>query len=333
MQEGRRSVEKMKYAEMAYVKNPVSRIFFGTATSSALEGSAGSELLDFVYGSGITAFDTARVYGQSETLLGKWIEEKNMREKIVILSKCGHPDLKTWEKRVNEKAMWEDLETSLKELRTDFLDIYLLHRDDPDVETGEIVEIFNGMHAEGKIGAFGGSNWTHERIEQANEYAYKHNLILFTVSSPNFGLADQAGDPWGGGCVTISGPKEVEAREWYRKQNMPVVAYSSLAHGLLAGKVKSTDWERVAELLDAPTIKGYGSEENFERLRRCEILAAEKQATVAQIAMAYIFHQDLNVFAVVSASKPERMKENIEALQIPLTKEEAAWLDLRREKR
>lgn len=151
MQEGRmRSVEKMKYAEMAYVKNPVSRIFFGTATSSALEGSAGSELLDFVYGSGITAFDTARVYGQSETLLGKWIEEKNMREKIVILSKCGHPDLKTWEKRVNEKAMWEDLETSLKELRTDFLDIYLLHRDDPDVETGEIVEIFNGMHAEGK---------------------------------------------------------------------------------------------------------------------------------------------------------------------------------------
>ena len=49
--------------------------------------------------------------------------------------------------------------------------------------------------------------------------------------------------------------------------------------------------------------------------------------------MAYIFHQDLNVFAVVSASKPERMKENIEALQIPLTKEEAAWLDLRREKR
>lgn len=114
---------------------------------------------------------------------------------------------------------------------------------------------------------------------------------------------------------------------------MPVVAYSSLAHGLLAGKVKSTDLERVAELLDAPTIKGYGSEENFERLRRCEILAAEKQATVAQIAMAYIFHQDLNVFAVVSASKPERMKENIEALQIPLTKEEAAWLDLRREKR
>lgn len=97
--------------------------------------------------------------------------------------------------------------------------------------------------------------------------------------------------------------------------------------------MKSTDLERVAELLDAPTIKGYGSEENFERLRRCEILAAEKQATVAQIAMAYIFHQDLNVFAVVSASKPERMKENIEALQIPLTKEEAAWLDLRREKR
>ena len=66
-----RSVEKMKYAEMDYVKNPVSRIFFGTATSSALEGSAGSELLDFVYGSGITAFDTARVYGSKKRICGK----------------------------------------------------------------------------------------------------------------------------------------------------------------------------------------------------------------------------------------------------------------------
>lgn len=322
-------MEKMKYAEISYVKNPVSRIFFGTATPSFLAGKDGSELLDFVYESGITAFDTARAYGQAETVLGKWVEEKNMREKIVLLSKCGHPDMKTWEKRVNEKEMRKDLETSLGALRTDYLDIYLLHRDDPEVPVGEIVEIFNGMNAEGKIGAFGGSNWTYERIEQANEYAYKHNLIPFTVSSPNFGLAEQVGDPWGGGCVTISGPKEATAREWYRKQNMPVVAYSSLAHGLLAGKVKSIDRGRITELLDAPTIKGYGSEENFERLRRCEILAAEKQVTVAQIAMAYIFHQDLNVFAVVSASKPERMKENIEALQIQLTKAETAWLDLR----
>ena len=117
------------------------------------------------------------------------------------------------------------------------------------------MEIFNGMHAEGKIGGFGGSNWTHERIEQANEYAYKHNLIPFTVCSPNFGLADQAGDPWAADVSRFGDRKRSKPREWYRKQNMPVVAYSSLAHGLLAGKVKSTDLERVAELLDARRSK------------------------------------------------------------------------------
>ena len=82
----------------------------------------------------------------------------------------------------------------------------------------------DAMHEEGNIGAFGASNWTHTRIEEANEYAYKHNLIPFSVSSPNFCLARQVEDPWGGGCVNISGPENQEARAWYEKNQMPVAA-------------------------------------------------------------------------------------------------------------
>ncbi len=81
------------------------------------------------------------------------------------------------------------------------------------------METFNAMHEEGNIGAFGASNWTHTRIEEANEYAYKHNLIPFSVSSPNFCLARQIEDPWGGGCVNISGPENIEARAWYEKKS------------------------------------------------------------------------------------------------------------------
>lgn len=76
-------------------------------------------------------------------------------------------------------------------LGENYIDIYLLHLDDPDVDVAVPVEVMNALHAEGKIGAFGGSNWTHQRIEEANEYAYRRGLIPFTVSSPNFGLADQ----------------------------------------------------------------------------------------------------------------------------------------------
>lgn len=253
------------------------------------------------------------------------MKRRNNRSDVVILSKCAHP-CEDGRKRVNKKEIAEDLEVSLRELQTDYIDIYLLHRDDPNVPAGEIVEIMNELHNDGKIGAFGGSKWTHSRISEANEYAKNHGLIPFEVSSPNFGLADQIGDPWDGTCVTISGKSNVKAREWYKANNMPVVAYSSLGRGLFSGRLKSGyDAEKI---LDEAALKGYGYEENYERLRRCEIMAAEKGVKVPQIAMAWLFNQPLNTFAVVSTSSAERMKENIEASGIILTEKECRWLDL-----
>lgn len=175
------------------------------------------------------------------------------------------------------------------------------------------------------------SNWTHERIQQANEYAYKHNLVPFSVSSPNFGLANQIQDPWGGGCVTISGAENAQARKWYQENNMPVIAYSSLGRGLFSGKFKSSEAEHASEFMDANAIKGYGYPENFERLKRCEELAERKDATVPQIAMSWIYNQRMNIFAVVSTTKYERMLENIAALSTKLTEAEMEYLDLRRE--
>ncbi len=319
----------MQYIEMPYVKNQVSKIVFGSAIQPFLDGTNQNELLDAVYEMGVTTIDTARVYGDAEISLGKWIYEKNMRDKIVLLSKCGHHDLVTGEKRVNEKEMRRDFEASSNYLKTDYIDIYVLHRDDPDMAAGEIVEIFNAMHAEGKIGAFGGSNWTHQRIEEANEYAYKHNLIPFTVSSPNFGLAEMVSDPWGGGCVSISGPQNAEVREWYKKNNISVFAYASLAHGLFSGRIKSTEPEKADLVMDEAGMKGFFCEANMERLRRCEELAAKKGCTVPQLAMAWILKQDLNVCALVGTSNIGRMKENVAALDIPLTAGELGFLDLR----
>lgn len=319
----------MRYAKIPHVGKKVSRIFCGTAMAALTEGSGGG-LLDVLYETGVNAFDTARVYEGAERSLGRWMAERGNREDVVILSKCGHPDA-SWRRRVNEADIRKDFAASAAQLNTDYIDIYLLHRDDPDVEAGVAVEIFNALHAEGKIRAFGGSNWTHRRIEEANEYAYKHGLIPFSVSSPNFGLAVQARDPWGGGCVTISGPDNREARAWYVKTQMPVVAYSSLARGLFSGRIRSDEAERAGEILDGYAMKGFGYPENFERLRRCEILAKERGCTVPQIAMAWIFRQDINTFAVVSASSAERMRENIAALHIELSREELLYLDLRKD--
>ncbi len=320
----------MEYVKIPYVDKEVSRIFYGTAGQPFMTGGDGGELLDAVYALGVNAFDTARVYMLAEKSLGKWIEDRGIRDKVVILSKCAHPS-PFGRKRVSEKDIRRDLKKSLDYLRTDYIDIYLLHRDDPEVPVGEIVELFNSLRAEGKIGAFGGSNWTHQRIAEANEYAYSHNLIPFTVSSPNFGLADQVRDPWGGGCVTISGPENEAARAWYQENQMPVIAYSSLGRGLFSGKVKSGEPEKASEIMDGNAMKGYACPENFERLRRCEELAQKYRCTVPQIAMAWIYRQPLNCFAVVSTTKPERMQENIQAMELPLTEDEVLYLDLRKE--
>lgn len=318
------------YGTISYVNKPISRIIYGTAIQPYMAGQDANDLLDAIYAAGITAFDCARNYMAAELSLGKWIDARGNRDKIVLLTKCGHPSM-FGKKRINEKEIRKDYAKSSKYLHTDYFDIYLLHRDDPDVDAGTIVEIFNALHAEGKIGAFGGSNWTHQRIEQANEYAYAHNLIPFSVSSPNFGLADQVNDPWGHGCVTISGPTQAEARRWYEQNGMPVIAYSSLGRGLFSGKLKSTETDKAASILDGAAMKGYGYPENYERLRRCELLAEKKGASVPQIAMAWICNQKINSFAVVSTTRAERMSENIDALHIKLSPEELAFLDLERE--
>ena len=317
----------MQYGEISYVKKPVSRILYGTAMEPFNVGGDGNVLFDAMYEQGINAFDTARVYGEAEQVLGRWIEERELRDKVVILSKCVHP-LPDGTKRVSEKEIRADFALSSRYLRTDYIDIYLAHRDDEQVSVEEIVEAFNALHAEGKIGAFGGSNWTHQRIEEANEYAYKHDMLPFTVSSPNFGLAEQVKDLWGGGSISISGPAGLEARKWYAKERMPLVAYSSLGRGLFSGKLKSEDAAFADRVLDEFAMKGYAYPQNFERLRRCEELAAEKGCSVSQIAMAWIFRQKLNTFAVVSTSKPERMQENIAAMELELTADEISYLDL-----
>ena len=317
----------MGYIKIPYVNKEVSQIIFGASNPLLMSHGDGCSLLDAVLEAGINTIDLARVYQHAETSVGDWLEKRGCRDQVVLLSKCGHPDI-FWRKRVSEKEMRKDLERSMKELRTDYIDIYLLHRDDTSIEAGIAVEIFNAMHAEGKIGAFGGSNWSYERIMEANEYAYKHGLIPFTVSSPHFGLAEQIDDPWGGGCVTITGEANREARNWYEENQMPVIAYSSLGNGFFSGRVKGGDMEGAKKTLSKEAWKGYGCAENLERLRRCEILAEKKGTNVPSVALRWMFGQQMNVFAVVTTVRPERLMENVRALELELSPEEMKYLNL-----
>ena len=308
------------------VNKPVSRIFFGTAIKPMIAGHDASGLLDAAFEHGINAFDCARGYGKAERSLGTWIRAHGNREKVVVLTKCGNVDL-LGRVHVDASVIRKELERSLSELHSDYVDIYLLHRDDPRTPISEFLETLNEEKASGRIGSFGVSNWTHERIEQANAYASEHGLEGFSVSSPNFSLARQMNDPWGGACVSISGPEGAVARAWYAEHDMPVLAYSSLGRGFMSGKFRSFDYEAAKHVLDGPARKGYLCEENMRRLRNAEALAQRYGCGVSDIAMRYVFSCGLNLFSIVSSTNPERIAANITATQLPLTPEDLAFLE------
>lgn len=312
---------QMRYETVPYVNLPVSRIVFGT-TQPMVRGEDAGKLLDIVYAAGINTFDSAASYGEAESSLGRWIRSRNNRHKLVLLTKGANPY--PWRSRLTEYDILHDIENSFAKLGTDYIDIYILHRDDPAAPVGPIMELLNRLHREGRIGAFGASNWTMERLCEANRYAQQHHLIPFTAYSPSFSLAECIGDPWGG-SVTISGEKNREFRSWLKENGMPVFSYSSLARGFFSGRLKSTETDRARELL-GPAAEEYGYPVNFERLRRAEQLSERKGKTVSQIAFSWLMHQQLNLFGITAPSSAEHVFSTVEALSLPLSAEELDWL-------
>ena len=303
----------------------VSKIVFGCGGAPMMRGEEVSPLLDAALEAGINAFDTARVYGKSERTLGRWLRGKP-REKLFIITKGCHPSALGF-RRLNARCLRADLERSLEQLDCGTIDLYFLHRDDPRIPAGEIVHMLGDVCGD-RVRAFGASNWSPARIQEANDYAAAHGLRPFAASEPNFGLAAQVGEPWQGGTATLSGADAPATRAWYRASQLPVLAYSPLGHGMFSGKVRSDDAAAARTLLDRPARRGYLCAANIERLARAEKLAKERGASVSQVALAWLFAQGIDAYAVLGASSPARIRSAADSLSLALTPAEAAWLDL-----
>lgn len=314
----------MSTIQMPGSNKQVSRFFMGTMRIGLNNYDESAQLLDSALRLGVNAFDLAYVYGggDSERAMGKWMMERGNREQVYIATKGAHPDANG--PKVNPAAIAADLGESLSRLNTSYVDAYLLHRDDLSVPVGPIVEALNEHHRAGRIRAFGGSNWTHTRIAEANAYAKERGLVPFTISSPYFGLCEQVDNPWGPGCVSISGEEGKAARDYYLAERMPILAYSSLGRGMLSGRVTRENYQ---ELLDKAALTAYAHDINFDRLDRARQMAAEKGVTVPQLGLAYILAQPLMVCPIVGAANEEELAQTVASLHIKLSPAECAWLE------
>jgi len=339
----------MHYASIEGVKKPVSRIVLGTMiisfgtpslprTEFPYLGKIQSfALLDAVTDMGGNAFDTAHIYGQegaSEKTLGIWMKERHNRDEVVIISKggveFGARGINEGDYKVTKRAIHGDIVESLKRLKTDYIDLYLLHHDGPNSPSVEpLVEELAENHRKGRIHAYGLSNWRTERIIEANNHFDRRGCAPIAVSQPQYSLAEQVNNPWGPGDVSLGGEKNKKEFDWYFHNQLPVIPYSSLARGFLSGKITKNNFVKTRGSLDRFCIKAYCHEKNFLRLERAMVLGRKKRVSVPQISIAFIYNSGLNIFPVVGTATPQEYKEITDALDIELTKEEIDWLDLK----
>lgn len=226
-----------------------------------------------------------------------------------------------------------DLFDSLAKMKTDYIDVYYLHRDDIHTTVAELMDELNWHYKEGRIKAFGAANWSYERIAEANAYARANGLQPMVIAEEHYSIAEQINDPFRQGSGTVSGPKNAKARKWFVENNIPIASYSCLSGGFLSGRVTREQFEADPESVHRGMRHAYCYDINFRRLERVEQLAKEKGCSVAQIALAYTMSGELDVFPIIGARTPEEVQSCVEALDIHLTQAECDWLDLTSDER
>ena len=203
----------------------------------------------------------------------------------------------------------------------------MFHRDNPSVPIGPLVDTCHRMIQEGKIHAWGASNWSPQRLQAALDYATKTGKTLPVASSPNFSLAKQIDSPWGDDCVTISGPDHAEDRAWYAQSDLAVMTWSSLARGFLTGRLTRENFDTAKEDFEEHTIRCYVCEENWQRIDRALAVAKEFDLTLPQVALAFVLNQDFDAYALVGARDDVEMASNLAALQAEIPLERLQWMD------
>jgi aryl-alcohol dehydrogenase-like predicted oxidoreductase len=312
----------MKYGTLPGVTKPVSRIGQGTIMLRSDEKEAGFALMDAAFDAGITLFDSAYIYGggQCEQVFGEWMSARGVRDALVVMAKGGHPNKAG--STVNPDAINQQMASSLERLQCDRADLYVLHRDDLNVPVGEIVSMMNDHLRAGRIDAWGVSNWTWQRVRDANAYAQANDLVPIAASSPNFSLAIQVKPVWPD-CVGIQGPEAAEARDWYAETKLPLITWSSIARGFFSGRVTRDDNSSLEEC----SRQAFCYPENFERLDRAYSLAAAMGITVPQLALAYVLCYPLNIFALVGPQSTDELRQNTAVLDVSLPAEHLRWLE------
>ena len=314
----------MRYFSFSAIKQPLSVLCLGTGgMGSAQTTDESFALLDKFAERGGTFLDTAHVYadwvpdgsGASERTVGAWVRSRGVRDQVAIGTKGGHPRLETMHRsRLRSEDIAQDLSESLDRLGTETIDLYWLHRDDPDVPVGEMLSALNQHLASGTIKAIGASNWSTARLQQAADYADAHGLTGFCASQIAWSLAKH-NQPYD--AATRTRAMDEESLRWYCASGLRIIPYTAQAGGFFAHPYDQANSRFTA----------YHNAENTRRWGRAQALSLERDVSPNAVGLAYLLCHPCGGAAIAGPHTDRQLEDSCRAADIALSEADLRFLE------
>lgn len=293
----------------------ISKINFGgNVFGWTLDEAASFKMLDALLDAGINFIDTADSYswwvgktGISETIIGKWMKSRGVRDKIVLATKVGSQISMETSANVSKAYILKTIDESLKRLQTDYIDLYYSHFDDNTTPVEETLSAFDEVIKAGKVRHIGASNITTDRLKASFDASDKHNLPRYEVLQPHYNLVERK-------------MYETEYAALVEKYGMVSLPYFSLASGFLTGKYRTE--EDFSKSIRGGGAKAYLNDKGFSVLKALDSVAAKHNSTPAAVSLAWLLNQKTVAAPLVSATKEAHLEALIQAPELKLDMED-----------
>lgn len=283
----------------------------GNVFGWTLDEAASFRVLDAYVDAGLNFIDTADIYstwvpghagGESETIIGNWLKASGKRPKIVLATKVGM-QMGSGKKGLKKAYILEAVEDSLRRLRTDFIDLYQSHQDDPETPLEETLDAFAQLIKQGKVRAIGASNYGAARLVEALRVSERNGLPRYESLQPKYNLCER-------------GEYEADLEPLARKEGLGVIPYYGLASGFLTGKYRSE--ADLSKSVRGAGVKKYLNPKGFAILAALDEAARKFNATPGKVALAWLMARPGITAPIASATSVEQVKDLAGAAELEL---------------
>jgi aryl-alcohol dehydrogenase-like predicted oxidoreductase len=305
----------MKYRQLGNSDLQVAPLTLGgNVFGWTIDEPASFKILDGFASAGFNLVDTADVYsrwkpgntgGESETIIGNWMQQRSNRNKIIIATKVGS-DMGSGKKSLAKKYILQACYASLKRLQTDYIDLYQTHFDDADTPVEETLEAYQQLIKEGKVRWIGASNLSPARLTASLKISKEKGYPAYQSFQPLYNLVEREAFETALEAICV-------------EHQLGVLNYYSLAAGFLTGKYRSE--KDLSKSVRGGGVKKYLDQKGLNILAALDKVAASCNSTPASVAIAWLIARPSVTAPIASATSMDQLKSLTDAALLTLTKE------------